>query len=100
MPLARLLLVYSMSITASGGMLASIETHAAEAGVVAEGYFVDCDAGSDSAAGTSHTAPWRTLAKVSDTVRAQGADIWIKAGTVCSDQTLRIGWSRTHSDSV
>jgi hypothetical protein len=61
--------------------------------VPATGYFVDCETGNDSADGTSYTSAWRTLDKVNRAVTAAGADVWIKAGTVCDDQTLTVDWS-------
>ena len=98
----RFFLIYAMTISVLGGLLSPIETRAADATapIVAKGYFVDCDGGSDSAEGTSYSAPWRTLVKVGNSVRAQGADVWLKAGTVCSNQTLRIVWPGTQSDRV
>jgi parallel beta-helix repeat protein len=59
------------------------------------GYFVDCDAGDDSHAGTSPKEPWRTLRKVNSTVQAAGSDVWIKAGSTCRKQRLTVDWGGT-----
>ena len=47
-------------------------------------YYVDCAAGSDSAAGTSEIAAWRTTAKVSDTTFLPGDVVLIRRGTRCT----------------
>src|SRR5687767_210098 len=47
-------------------------------------YHVDCAAGSDSAAGTSEAAAWRTTAKVSDTTFVAGDVVLIRRGTRCT----------------
>ncbi|MEV0375554.1 right-handed parallel beta-helix repeat-containing protein, partial [Streptomyces sp. NPDC050636] len=47
-------------------------------------YYVDCDAGSDSAAGTSATAAWRTLRKASAAALRPGGRILFKRGTACT----------------
>ena len=49
-------------------------------------YYVDCAAGSDSAAGTSPLAAWRTLAKVSATTFLPGDSILLRRGTHCVGQ--------------
>jgi hypothetical protein len=47
-------------------------------------YYVDCAAGSDSAAGTSEIAAWRTTAKVSDTTFLPGDAVLLRRGTRCT----------------
>jgi hypothetical protein len=47
-------------------------------------YYVDCRAGSDTAAGTTADTAWRTTAKVSATTFAPGDAILIRRGTTCS----------------
>ena len=49
-------------------------------------YYVDCAAGSDSAAGTAPRAAWRTLAKVSATTFLPGDSILLRRGTRCAGQ--------------
>ena len=49
-------------------------------------YYVDCAAGSDSAAGTSPRVAWRTLAKVSATTFLPGDSILLRRGTRCVGQ--------------
>lgn len=49
-----------------------------------ETYYVDCAAGSDSAAGTSEMAAWRTTAKVSATMFLPGDVVLIRRGTRCT----------------
>lgn len=71
---------------------------AAAAQTIANGYFVDCQGGNDSAIGTSPLTPWKTLANVSARVSTIGADVWLKAGTVCEDQQLTVDWSGTSTD--
>jgi hypothetical protein len=72
----------------------------ASSGTVATGYFVDCAAGNDSANGTSHATPWKTLSKVNSAVTASGSDVWLKAGVACEDQTVTIDWSGTSADGA
>ncbi len=49
-------------------------------------FYLDCAAGSDSAAGTSAAAAWRTLAKVAATTFSPGDSILLKRGTRCTGQ--------------
>lgn len=60
-----------------------------------DNYFVDCDAGNDSNAGTSMAAPWRTLGKVNTSVSTSGSDVYVKHGTDCSDQQIVLDWGGT-----
>ncbi|PYT23334.1 MAG: hypothetical protein DMG58_28310 [Acidobacteria bacterium] len=46
-------------------------------------YYVDCVAGSDLAAGTSHETSWKTVGKVSAKVFAPGDSILFRRGTRC-----------------
>ncbi len=66
----------------------------------AVGYFVDCASGNDGASGKSYATAWRSLEKVSQSVKTVGADVWIKAGTRCANQVLQVDWSGTASDPV
>ncbi len=52
----------------------------------AETYFVDCSSGSDGAAGTSATDPWRSLAKLTGKTFSPGDAILLKRGTRCAGQ--------------
>ncbi|MER5484319.1 RICIN domain-containing protein [Streptomyces sp. NPDC002812] len=47
-------------------------------------FYLDCAAGSDTAAGTSPATAWRSLAKVSATVFAPGDRILLKRGAACT----------------
>lgn len=67
-------------------------------GVVAAGYFVDCEVGSDSNLGTNPSSPWRHLSKL--TGLPVGTDAWLKADKECVNQTLNINWSGTTGDHV
>jgi hypothetical protein len=58
------------------------------AAAVGTSYYVDSAAGADSNAGTSESAPWKTLDKVNETVFQPGDRILLKAGEVWNDQTL------------
>ncbi|HEX5049091.1 MAG TPA: right-handed parallel beta-helix repeat-containing protein [Gammaproteobacteria bacterium] len=73
-------------------VLASLE---ARADSPLTGYFVDCDSGNDSRSGTSPQEAWRTLRKVSSTVKAAGSDVFLKAGSTCSKQRLIVDWGGT-----
>lgn len=55
----------------------------ASAGTTGTTRYVDCAAGSDSAAGTSTTTAWRSLTKVNATVLHPGDTLRFKAGTSC-----------------
>jgi hypothetical protein len=46
-------------------------------------YYVDCAAGNDSAAGTSQSTAWRTLAKADSLVLGPGDTLRLKGGTTC-----------------
>ncbi|MCS6951220.1 MAG: right-handed parallel beta-helix repeat-containing protein [Bryobacteraceae bacterium] len=46
-------------------------------------YYVDCESGSDAAAGTSPQAAWRTLQKVAVTTFVPGDSILLRRGTRC-----------------
>jgi hypothetical protein len=50
----------------------------------AQTYYVDCAAGSDSSTGISESAPWRSLAKLSQTTFSPGDRILLKRGSRCS----------------
>src|SRR3954469_14931400 len=52
----------------------------------ARNFYVDCASGSDTAAGTSETSAWRTLARVSSAEYAPGDSILLKRGTRCTGQ--------------
>lgn len=56
---------------------------AAEAASTAT-YYVDCQSGSDAAAGTTAEAAWRTTARVSATTFAPGDAVLFQRGTRCS----------------
>ncbi|SEU26255.1 family 16 glycoside hydrolase [Paenibacillus sp. NFR01] len=63
-------------------------------------YYVDAAAGSDSAAGTSETAAWKTLGKVNGVTFSPGDRILLKAGGVWSDQYLDLKGSGTASSPI
>lgn len=65
-----------------------------------DNYFVDCDAGNDSNAGTSMAAPWLTLGKVNSTVTTAGADVYLKHGTTCSGQQLVADWGGVNTSNM
>ncbi len=91
----------TIQCTNNSGSISTAAVWTIAAGTVAVGYFVDCAAGNDSAAGTSHTTAWRTLSKVSATAKPVGADVWIKAGTTCQPASgFAINWSGTAGDRV
>lgn len=46
-------------------------------------YYVDCESGSDAAAGTSPKTAWRTLERVAATTFAPGDSILLRRGTRC-----------------
>ncbi len=52
----------------------------------AAAYYLDCSAGSDTAAGTSAATAWRTLGKLAGTTFSPGDSILLKRGTRCSGQ--------------
>lgn len=54
----------------------------------AASYYVSNSSGNDSNAGTSSSAPWKTLAKVSAKVFAAGDTIYLKRGDVWTGETL------------
>jgi parallel beta-helix repeat protein len=64
------------------------------------GYFVDCDAGNDAHNGTSPQEAWRTLRKVNGNAKTPGTDVFIKAGTTCSNQRLIVDWPGTAANRV
>lgn len=66
----------------------------------ARGYFVDCEAGDDSASGTSPQQAWKTLRKVNTTVNSAGADVFLKAGATCRNQVLTVDWNGSQTDRV
>ncbi len=92
--------VFYIALVASAWFLLGAQAFGdSPAQVPATGYFVDCAAGNDSAAGTSYATAWRTLNKVNSTVNSAGSDVWIKAGTVCHDQVLVVDWpGRSEAD--
>ncbi|MGD8195141.1 family 16 glycoside hydrolase [Herbiconiux sp. P18] len=57
--------------------------------------YVDSAAGDDANAGTSPSAPWRTLAKVNAMAPAAGTTILLKAGSTFSNQYLDLTGSGT-----
>ena len=67
---------------------------------IAQGYFVDCNSGDDTAAGTSFTTPWKSLSKANEAITASGADLWIKSGTTCALQTLTVNWDGSPNNHV
>jgi len=74
-------------VTSSVLALGFIAVGSAEAAAprTATHYYVDCAAGNDSAAGTTQTAPWRTLARASTVTFGPGDVISLKRGTACAE---------------
>ncbi len=68
--------------------------------LVAHGYFVDSVGGNDANDGTTHATRWKTLAKVSSTVRANGADVWLLEGSSFQGETLVVDWGGSANDPV
>ena len=64
-----------------GGVLVLCAT---SLGFAAETYYVDCQAGSDESRGTSPSAAWKSVAKVSKVTLRAGDAVLLKRGTRCS----------------
>ena len=96
------LLVSSALVSTALILICAAEVRAADEPAPAEatGYFVDCNNGDDAFAGTSAGTAWRTLSRVNDVVETVGADVWLKAGSTCNNQTLTVDWGGTSSDRV
>ncbi len=71
-----------------GASVVAVAAPAAAANVV---YYVDATGGSDAAAGTSTTTPWKTLAKVNATTFGPGDSILFKAGQTWAGQLHPLG---------
>ena len=76
-----LLLPVTLLLAAAAGVAVHGRAEAAVAGVT---YYLDAGGGSDSNAGTSTSAPWKSLAKVNATTFQAGDQILLKAGQVWS----------------
>ncbi|WNS46192.1 family 16 glycoside hydrolase [Paenibacillus sp. MMS20-IR301] len=63
-------------------------------------YYVDPDLGSDSAAGTSEAAAWKTLSKVNSITFSPGDVILLKAGGVWNNQYLDLQGSGAEGNPV
>jgi hypothetical protein len=68
----------------SGRKTASKAVASAGADAAGHAYYVDCSAGNDSNSGTSPSAAWKTLPKVSSTTFAAGASVLLKRGCTFS----------------
>ena len=83
--LRRRLLPLSLALVVVGAM--SVVGHRqAEAAVAGVTYYLDATGGSDSNAGTSTAAPWKSLAKVNAKTFQPGDQLLLKAGQVWSGQ--------------
>jgi hypothetical protein len=69
-----------------GGAVSVVAHPAAQAAVAGVTYYLDATGGSDSNAGTSTAAPWKTLAKINATTFHAGDQILLKAGQVWTGQ--------------
>ncbi len=67
--------------------------------VSAASYYLDCDAGDDSLAGTSQDTAWKTVAKVNDNPLVAGDALFLKRG--CNfDGPLEAGWNGSNDDPI
>ena len=73
----------SLALLVAGGVAVHASPAAAATGL---SYYVDATAGSDSNAGTSSAAPWKSLAKLNGTTFHPGDQVLLKAGQVWSGQ--------------
>ena len=74
-------LTFTLLVTVATGVAVHGSAATAAASVT---YYVDATGGSDSNAGTSSSAPWKSLAKVNGTTFQAGDQILLKAGQVWS----------------
>jgi len=58
-------------------------------------YYVSYSSGDDNNNGTSEDAPWKTLAKVSDTTFSEGDKILLKSGDIWENETLTLNGNGT-----
>ncbi|WP_368496321.1 hypothetical protein [Herbiconiux sp. A18JL235] len=86
------------ALALAGGLLQAAPATPAQA--VGTTYYVDATAGSDTNAGTSDTAPWKTLTKVNTITPGPGTRILLKAGTVFTNQYLDLTGSGTAADPI
>src|SRR5581483_6162853 len=62
-------------------------------------YYVDCAAGSDSAAGTSELAPWRSLSRASQATLLPGDSLLLRRGCTWTGP-LTARWSGTPAQPI
>ena len=96
----KMRLIGSVIRLATGIVAIAISSFAIAQDVVATGYFVDSVDGDDSNAGTSPETPWKTLGKVSTSIKATGADVWLLEGSTFNGQTVKVSWSGTADNPV
>lgn len=74
--------ILSLSLTLSVAGAIGIATHQAAEAATGVTYYVDATAGNDANAGTSTSAPWKSLGKLTVTTFQAGDQILLKAGQV------------------
>ncbi len=63
-------------------------------------YFVDCAAGSDTNAGTSEAAAWKTLARANTAVLAPGEQLLLKRDCTWTNDQLKAKWVGTETQQI
>jgi hypothetical protein len=86
------------SLALVGGLL--VAAPSAPAHALGTTYYVDSASGSDTAAGTSESTAWKTLAKANLLSPGPGTRILLKAGSVFSNQYLDLKGSGTAADPI
>lgn len=78
--------VHTAGLGMAIGLLVSAIPVAAATPAAATGrqYYVDCSAGNDSAAGTSSSTAWRSLARVDQATFSPGDSILLRSGATCT----------------
>lgn len=81
-------------------VLAGLVAAPTPAQAVGTTYYVDAAAGADTNAGTSASAPWKSLAKVNATALGPGTQVLLKAGSTWTNQYLDLTGSGSAGDPI
>ncbi|MFD0715795.1 hypothetical protein [Paenibacillus sp. GCM10027626] len=90
--------IYMTICCAAFAMLFLLTARTGEASAAT--YYVSDSAGSDSNSGTSVSAPWKTLAKVSGMTFSTGDQILLKSGDTWTGQTLTLHGDGTPANPI
>jgi hypothetical protein len=77
---------------AAGMALVGVVISTSPVSAASRNFYVDCVAGSDTAAGTTETGAWRTVTRANKAVLTAGDSLLFKRGCVWTGQGLKASW--------